>query len=306
MKKEKIRAQRYPKNPILTPVKKHSWEKYVYNCGVVFLEEKVHIIYRALGKDRVSRFGYAQSKDGFEITERAKKPIFLPQLEAEQPMVKFHNTGVEDPRLTVLEDKLYMVYVATNGRIAQVAMTSIKLRDFLAKRWLWEKRNLIFPNWDNRNAVLFPQKIGKQYVLYHRLKPAIWVAYSRDLKKWKNGKIIMAPRKGMWDDLKIGAAGPPIKLGKDWLFIYHGVEVTKKGNVYRLGYAIIDGKNPEKVLKRGKDPILEPEKDYEKKGQVQNVVFSCGAVVKGDKLFIYYGGADTVIAVATIELSDFL
>lgn len=300
-----ITLKRYNKNPILKPIKSHPWEKYVYNCGAIVLDNKVHIIYRALGRDNVSRLGYASSKDGFKIDERLDKPVFLPQIEAEQPMVKFSNTGVEDPRLTRIRDRIYMIYVATDGRIAQVAMASIKVKDFLEKQWNWRRQGVIFPDRDNRNAVLFPEKINGKYVLYHRLKPNIWVSYSPDLKKWSAPKIVMRVRKGMWDDFKIGAAGPPIKLKNKWLFIYHGVERRKiwgkRGGVYGLGYAFIDVKNPEKVLFRSKQPILQPIKDYEKKGQVPNVVFSCGAVIKEKKLFVYYGGADTVIGVATAK-----
>ena len=110
----------------------------------------------------------------------------------------------------------------------------------------------------------------------------------------------------MWDSVKIGAGAPPIKVGNKWLFIYHGVDQGKKGNVYKLGYALIAASNPEKILYRSKEPILQPLEDYEKKGQVPNVVFTSGAVVKEKKLLVYYGGADTVIGVASANISKFV
>ncbi len=305
----KIALKRYIKNPILKPIKAHDWEEYVYNCGVIALDNKVHIIYRAISKDKVSRLGYASSSDGFNIDERLKKPIFVPKLEFEKPMVKFNNSGVEDPRLTRIGDRIYMFYVGVNGRIGHSSMASIKVEDFLQKKWNWKRHGVLFPDIDDRNTALFPEKINGKYVLYTRFMPNIWVSYSKDLKNWSSPEIIMKPRKGMWDEYKIGIAGPPIKLKDSWLVIYHGVEQRQAGStrrVYRLGYILVDLKNPKKILYRTKKPIFEPVKNYEKFGQVNNVVFSCASIVLDKKLFIYYGGADTVIGVATADISKFL
>jgi predicted GH43/DUF377 family glycosyl hydrolase len=301
-----IRLKRYSKNPILKPIKTHDWEEYVFNCAVIALDNKVHILYRALSKDKVSRIGYASSKDGFHIDERLEKPIFVPKLEIEKSMVKFHNSGIEDPRLTRIGNRIYMLYAAFNGRTAQSSIASIKVKDFLQKKWNWKRHGAIFPHIDDRNTALFPEKINGKYVLFTRFMPNIWVSYSRDLKNWSSPKIMMKPRTGMWDEYKVGIAGPPIKLKDFWLLVYHGVEQKKVGRVYRLGFILIDLKNPEKILYRSKEPIFEPVKDYELKGQVPTVVFSCGAVVKEKELFLYYGGADTVIGVATADISKFL
>lgn len=298
--------KRYSGNPILKPIKKHTWEKYVFNCAAIFLDDKIHLVYRALSKNKVSRLGIAWSKDGFKIDERLKKPIYLPKIKAESKLVKSNNTGVEDPRLTLIGDRIYLTYAASNGKITQVALASIKKTDFLKRKWNWKRHGVLFPGKANKNAVLFPEKIRGKYVLYHRLEPNIWVSYSLDLKKWSSPKIVMRPRKKMWDSVKIGAGAPPIRLKNKWLFIYHGVGEKNKKYIYRLGYALIDAQNPEKILYRSKEPILQPIKDYERKGQVPNVVFTCGAVVKGKKLLVYYGGADTVIGVASSDISKFL
>ena len=304
-----IILKRYIKNPILKPIKTHSWEKYVYNCAAIILDDKVHIVYRALGRDKISRFGYASSKDGFRVDERLEKPIFVPKLESEKPMVKFNNSGVEDPRLTRIGSRIYMVYAGFNGRTAQSSMASIKVEDFLRKKWKWKRHGVIFPDVDNKNASLFPEKINGRYVLYTRFMPDICVSYSRDLKNWSNPKIVMKPGKGKWDEYKIGIAGPPLRLKNSWLLIYHGIgqkQAGVSGRVYKLGYVLIGLKSPGKILYRCKKPIFEPVKDYEKIGQVNNVVFSCGSIILEKKLFVYYGGADSVIGVATADISNLL
>lgn len=301
-----VKLKRFKGNPILKPIKNHDWEKYVYNPGAIFLEDKVHIIYRAMGKDRISRFGYASSKDGFHIDERLDEPIYVPSGEFEEPVVKFRNSGVEDPRVVKIGKKIYMTYAAVNGRVSYIALASIDVKDFLNKKWKWKKHGILFPDCDGRNAVLFPKKIKNRFVLYPRFKPDIFVSYSKDLKNWTKPKRVMKPRKGRWDDLKIGAGTPPILTEKGWLLIYHGVQATRKGNIYRVGLALTDLENPEKILFRSEKPILEPIKKYERIGQVNNVVFPCGAVVLEEKLYVYYGGADSVVCAATADLSKLL
>lgn len=276
----------------------------VYNCGVMYEEGKVHIIYRAQGeKGGISRFGYAASKDGFHIDERLAEPIFEPE-----PGNEFESRGCEDPRLTKIGEHLYMCYSAI-GRILrmtsysntiQVGITSIKISDFLKHRWNWSKRVYPFPRVDNKNACIFPEKIKGKFVMYHRIPPHIWVAYSDDLENWYDLKIVMSPKED-WEYFKLGIGAPPIKTDKGWLFIYHAVDSKLH---YRLGLALIDIKNPEKVIWRSKKPLFEPEEEYELKGVIPNVVYSCGAVIIGDTLFLYYGGADTVICVATATLNQ--
>ncbi len=301
-----VKLKRFEGNPILKKIKNHDWEKYVYNPGAIFLEDKVHIIYRAMGKDRVSRLGYASSKDGFHIDERLDEPIFVPAGEFEEQVVKFRNSGVEDPRVVKIGKKIYLTYAAVNGRVSYIALASIDVKDFLNKKWKWKRHGILFPDCDGRNAVLFPKKIKNRFVLYPRFKPDISISYSKDLKNWTKPKRVMKPRKGMWDDLKIGAGTPPILTEKGWLLIYHGVQATRKGNIYRVGLALTDLENPEKILFRSEKPILEPIKKYERIGQVNNVVFPCGAVVLEEKLYVYYGGADSVVCVATADISKLL
>lgn len=293
---------RYEGNPILKPVKEHTWESgRVFNCAAVYDGGKVHLLYRAMSEEElsegryVSRLGYASTSDGFHIDERLERPVFVPER-------SFEYRGCEDPRITRIKDDYHMCYTAY-GEIAQVAMTSIRVQDFLGHRWIWGDRTLAFPQVDDKDAVLFPEKIGGRYVMYHRIPPHIWVAYSYDLRRWFGCSIVMAPREGNWDCKKIGAGAPPIKTEEGWLLIYHGVDEKM---VYRLGIALIDLRDPERVLYRAEEPILEPKEDYEVHGAVRNVVFTCGAVLLDGELFVYYGAADTVIGVATADVSELL
>ena len=139
--------------------------------------------------------------------------------------------------------------------------------------------------------------------MFHRIMPDILVSYSDNLTQWDGHEIIMRTRENSWDCEKIGAGAPPVKTAKGWLMFYHGVDEKK---VYRLGVALFDLKDPAKLIARQDEPILEPVEDYELNGDVPNVVFVCGAVEKDDFYYIYYGGADKVIAAATVKKDEAL
>jgi predicted GH43/DUF377 family glycosyl hydrolase len=262
---------------------------------MIELGEQIHYIYRAMGEDMVSRLGYALSSDGYVIDERLSYPILCPSNSLEKK-------GVEDPRITLIDDKCVMTYTAYSD-IPQIAITTISVDDFLEKKWNWGERIYPFPTTINKNAVIFPKKIDGRYVMFHRVEPNICIAYSQDLRLWKDSKIVLRPRQDMWDSLKIGAAGPPFEIEEGWLQIYHGVDHNM---IYRLGAIILDKENPEKVLFRSKEPFIEPNEEYECMGFVPNVVFSCGAVLKNDKLLVSYGCADTVIGISTFLIDEIL
>jgi len=271
----------------------------VFNAAAVYLDKRVHILYRAMGEDGVSRLGYASSSDGYHIEERLPYPVFEPRDPTERD-------GCEDPRLTPIDGRYIMAYTALRDRVRctfQAAITSISMEDLSYKRWNWGERQLPFPGIRNKDAVIFPDRIKDRYVMYHRIDPDICVAYSDDLRRWYDIKAVIEPRSGSWDCLKVGAAGPPIDIEEGWLLIYHGVDARF---IYRLGVIILDKENPERVIHRSEEPILEPTEDYERFGCVPNVVFSCGAILLDGQLLIYYGGADTVIGVATFDLNEVL
>lgn len=300
-----MKLKRYEGNPILTPIPEHEWEsKVVFNCAVVYLDGKVHIVYRAGDKEDISRLGYAVSRDGFHVDERLSEPIYLPQGEVEK-------YGCEDPRISKVGERLYMSYTAygeTPGmatkvrKSIQIAITSISVEDFLNRQWNWTKPHYPFPGVDNKGAVFFPEKIQSKYVMYHRIPPHIWVAYSEDLRNWRDSNIVLTPQYE-WEYFKIGTGGPPIKTDYGWLVIYHTVDMSK---VYRLSYAITAIDDPTKIIYKHSEPIIGPEKEFETQGDVANVVYTCGAVLIDDTVFVYYGGADTVICVATARLEEFL
>jgi len=293
--------ERFFDNPILQPIEAHAWEsREVFNPAAIYLDSKVHLLYRALGNDHISRLGYATSNDGLTIDERLPTPVFEPATESEKD-------GCEDPRLTEVDKQLIMTYTAlreySHLQVYQVAFTSIATEDFVNKRWNWGPRRLPFPGVRNKDAVIFPQKIGGRYVMLHRIDPDICIAYSDDLMRWCDISSVMKPQVDGWDNWKIGVAGTPMKINEGWLVIYHGVSVER---LYSLGVALLDSEHPEQVLYRSKQTLLAPKDDYERFGKVPNVVFSCGNVIIDNRFFLYYGAADSVVCVATISLADLL
>ena len=164
------------------------------------------------------------------------------------------------------------------------------------------KRHGVMLDEPNKDASLFPEKINGRYIMFHRRHPDIWLAYSDDLHHWEDHRRVMEALPGSsWENIKIGIAGPPIKTDAGWFLIYHGVG---EGQRYCLGAALLDLSDPTRVIARQPEPILEPELDWEINGYVPNVVFSCGQVILGDDLIVYYGAADTVIGAAAIRLDQ--
>jgi len=285
-----MRLQRYARNPVLKPRREHPWEaRAVFNCAVVHHNGLFHMLYRAVAMDLVSTIGYAVSSDGFDWL-RLDHPVL-------EPANEFEARGVEDPHLTRVGDMFYMAYTAYSEHGARVSLAVS--HNLIA----WERLGVILPDEDNKDAALFPEKIGGRYALLHRRPPDIWVARSDDLLHWTEHRVIMRPRPGTWEHLKIGIAGPPVKTDQGLLLIYHGVD---EGHVYRLGIALLDLNDPTVVLKQQEEPILEPEEEWERHGDVPNVVFSCGQVMTDDALYVYYGGADRVIGVAMVGMPEVL
>ncbi|MGI6468263.1 MAG: glycosidase [Syntrophomonadaceae bacterium] len=303
---------RYENNPILAPIPEHYWEsKYVLNCAALRIADKVYLFYRAFGDDEVSRIGLAVT-DGYNVLERLPEPIFVPAEEREKK-------GCEDPRVVIIDDSIYMLYTAYDGEIAQVAAASIRVVDFLERRFdRWQRIGMAFEDIWDKDAILFPERINNKYVIYHRIEPSIWVSYLDELvfpAPKESHSIIIGPRSGrMWDSLKIGAGTQPIKTVYGWLMIYHGVDFNR---VYRLGVLLVDHNQPERVIYRSPNPVLSPECEYEVGDEmcwVPNVVFTCGAVAGEDKeileaddeLLVYYGAADTFIGMARAKIGDLI
>ncbi|KKU81068.1 MAG: hypothetical protein UY08_C0003G0019 [Candidatus Gottesmanbacteria bacterium GW2011_GWA1_47_8] len=296
---------------ILKPDGSHYWEaKAVFNPAAVFEQNKIHLIYRAMSPDNTSVFGYANSQDGYHIDERLDDPVYLPKIEAEMKRQPNANSGVEDPRLSRLGDHYYMTYTAYDGvNPPRIALTKIRVDDFLRHRWNWQTPVLISsPKMDNKNACLLPEKINGHYVMFHRLENSIHLDYLDSLdfdgSTFLTGQYEIPVRPESWDALKIGISTPPVKTEKGWILLYHGI--SRLHHEYRVGAMLLDLTDPTKVLARTPYALLEPEAEYEIHGQVANVVFPCGAVAVKGELFVYYGAADQVVAVASVNLNNLL
>ena len=304
-----ITMERCNEKPIIEPIKEHTWEaRTTFNPAAFYANGKVHIIYRAQSVDGTSVFGYATSSDGCTIEERLDMPIYVPRAGFEQKLGG-GNSGCEDPRTTVIGKTLYMLYTAFNGRDApRVALTSMPLTSFLERKWdAWSEPVLITPpGLDDKDACLFPELVDGKYLIFHRIAGEIDTAFvdtlSFDGTTWINEYRWMRARREYWDNEKIGIAAPPVKTPKGWVLLYHGV--SKQDHIYRVGAVMLDLEDPTRIIGRTEGPLLEPETKYEKVGEVPNVVFPCGAVLIGDTIYTYYGGADQVIQVAKISLDD--
>ncbi len=301
---------RFEGNPIISPIPEHSWEsKYTFNAGAIYVGDKIHILYRAMGDDDTSVLGYASSTDGLHIDERLLEPVYTPREGFE---IK-HNpgfSGCEDPRITRIDDTIYMCYTAYDGiNNPRIGLSSISVPDFVERKWNWTRPKLISaPGMDNKDSCIMPQKINGNYVVLHRLPPCIWIDFVTDLEfddnHWLGGHPLLTPRVNSWDNLKIGLNGPPEKTEDGWLLLYHGV--SKEDVKYRMGAALLDLDNPSKVIARLHNPILEPLTWYENEGYRAGTVFSNGQVIKDGILYIYYGGADKYTAVATTPVDTIL
>ncbi len=293
-----VKLQRLSGSPILSPKNASSWEAgAVFNCAALYHNGLVHLVYRATditsngAKGRyINSLGYAVSHDGVEFN-RLEKPVLANDVAQEQ-------RGPEDPRVVELDGTFYMMYTGYGGRFDgdyRICLAS-------SKNLVHWKRHGAMLREPNKDASLFPERFDGKYVMFHRRPPDIWLAYSDDLRSWYDHALVMEvlPDSG-WECAKIGIAGPPMKTAAGWLLIYHGVSQEKR---YSLGIALLDRHDPSRVIARQPEPILEPELDWEVHGHVPNVVFSCGQVVIGDRILVYYGGADTVIGVAVLELDD--
>ncbi len=286
-----MRLVRHPQSPLLYPNPLHGWESLnVFNCAVTRHNDLFHMHYRAQGPDFISHIGYAVSGDGL-AWNRLENPVLSP-----------HNgrddyRGVEDPRVTPLDGLFYMTYTAYGGNsfFPMIACS----RNLI----VWEDIGPLERR-ENKDHVLFPEKIGGRYAILHRRHPDIWIAFSHDLKTWTNHQIIMSPRPdNRWDAAKIGANGVPIKTRHGWLLFYHGCD---QNAVYRQSVALLDLDDPSRVIHRPRSFIMEPTESWEIKGDVPNVIFSCANIVVGDDLYFYYGGADRLIGLATAPLADVL
>lgn len=289
---------RHPANPLLC---KEHWPypiSSVFNAGAVQLADgDTLLLCRIEDRSGLSHLCAARSANGVDGWRIDPKPTLManPQQFPEEIW------GIEDPRITyVPELEQYAVAYtsfARGGPGVSLALT----KDFRS----FERFGVIMTP-EDKDAALLPRRIGGRWALIHRpmttLGAHMWLSYSPDLRHWGSHKIILEARRGgWWDANKIGLCSPPIETAKGWLMIYHGVRQTASGSIYRLGLALFDLENPEVCLQRGNSWIFGPEAPYERLGDVNDVVFPCGQTIgaDGDTIHLYYGAADSNIALAT-------
>jgi len=305
-----MKLSRVGDGPVLKPRKHVAWEhSAVLNAAAIHADGKFHLFYRGVahypGARNRSSIGHAWSEDGVHF-EPDDEPILRHGTRPE------NSVGVEDPRIVRLGDTYYLTYVMWNEKVTNIGLAMSK------DLFTWEDRGVLFgyPLFgNNKNATLWPERIDGRYALVHRPMGFawgeesgpldMWLSLSPDLKNWRGHRRLLRARRGEvdWEYSKIGLGAPPFKTDAGWLIVYHAVD---RKMVYRLGLALLDLKNPTKVIKRTDEPILQPEADWETQGDVSNVVFTCGAVLLGTELWVYYGGADTVIGLAKGDVGEFL
>lgn len=312
-------------NPVIAPQIQNEWESQAtFNPAAVIDDDNVvHVLYRAIGDDGVSRLGYASSGDGYSFENKGSTPAYVHnQLKSHEGPKKYAPTiypsggswgGCEDPRLTRIDDKVFMTYTAFGGwQSIRIALTSIGIEDFKNKRWdKWQKPILLSPPFEtHKNWVLFPEKINGKYAILHGIAPNIYIDYVDDLENIPDyihsprGKGPQEGREDAWDNLVRGAGPPPIKTEEGWLLLYHALD-RREMHKYKVGAMILDLNDPAKVLYRSSRPVISPDMNYENEGK-PGIVYASGALVKDNTLFIYYGGGDRVSCIATAPLEKFL
>lgn len=207
--------------------------------------------------------------------------------------------GWKTHRVTYLEDegRFIMAYTAYSPKgITPMFAESTNLIT-------WQRIGPLVVGEDNKDHVLFPRKIRGRYVSFHRRPPSIWIAWSDDLREWRDFQVVMEPRPENWDCKRVGAGGVPIETPYGWLVLYHAYDFN---HVYRLGACLLDLEDPTRVIARPKPFLLQPEETWELKGDVPNVVFSAANPVVDGTVYVYYGGADRVIGLATCSLEELL
>jgi beta-1,2-mannobiose phosphorylase / 1,2-beta-oligomannan phosphorylase len=336
----KLELKRAPQNPIMSP-RPYSWEsRAVFNPGAILSDGRVHLFYRALGDDGVSRLGYASSRDGINFEDRLFYPVyFLKETELTKnnwaftsPMFPAYNTsvygsgggwgGCEDPRAVLIDGNIYLtinIFDASNGwkwDSMRVAVVSIKEENLLNKKWIWENFSYLSLLGDRqKNWVLFPEKINGKFVLFHNLDKGdpdrVFISYVNKLDTSETPTVKDAPDPQVlpdhivaWHKRTRSAASPPIKTKDGWLLLYHAMD-KEDDNRYKLGAMLLDLKDPSKVLYRAQRPILEPDEWYENDWK-PGIIYANGSVVIGENLFVYYGGGDKYIGVASIKVLDLI
>jgi predicted GH43/DUF377 family glycosyl hydrolase len=303
--RHEVLFHRYPRNPILTVADWPYPVNSVFNPGAVRLRDgSTLLLCRVEDRRGLSHLCAARSPNGVDGWQIDPHATLAPEPE-QYPEELW---GIEDPRITYVPEleQYAVVYTAFSrgGPGVSLALTE-DFREF-------KRLGVIMPPLD-KDAALLPHRIGPNWALIHRPTARhdahMWISYSPDLRHWGSHRMILEARRGgWWDAEKIGLSPPPIATEHGWLVLYHGVRGTAAGSLYRLGLALLDLQTPERCLLRSDGWVFGPEAPYERFGDVNNVVFPCGYTIgsDGDTVNLYYGGADTCVALATSSIRSLL
>lgn len=295
---------RHENNPLLTAADFPRMVNATFNAGVVKYDNETLLLVRVEDRTGLSCLAVATSENGVDGWSIDWDRRMRPELDSFS-----EHWGIEDPRITRVDDNFYIVYTGfgRGGPMVCLAVT----KDFVT----YERRGVIQPP-EDKDAALFPQMFDDRWALIHRPAPVsadlgahMWLSWSPDLRHWGDSKVLLdARRGGWWDARKIGLGPPPLRTDDGWLVCYHGVRTTASGSIYRLGLALLDLEDPRKVLVRGDEWVFGPDAPYERTGDVPDVVFPCGWLLEddGDTVQMYYGAADSAICLATGSLSSLL
>lgn len=296
---------RHPSNPILTAKDWPYLMNSVFNAGAILLpDDSTLLLCRVEDRRGLSHLCVARSVNGVDRWQIDHEPTLAPDADNYPEEL----WGIEDPRITYVPELQQYAVVYTSYSRGGPGVSLALTKDFRT----FERFGVIMSP-DDKDAALLPRRINGFWALIHRpmtpLGAHIWISYSSDLRHWGNHKLMLEARRGAWWDAnKIGMSPPPIETPRGWLMIYHGVRRTPSSSIYRLGLALFDREEPEKCLARGDSWMFAPEADYERDGDVQDVVFPCGYTIAkdNDTINLYYGAADSSIALARGSIRNLL
>jgi beta-1,4-mannooligosaccharide/beta-1,4-mannosyl-N-acetylglucosamine phosphorylase len=293
---------RYKNNPIFTMKDMPFPANAVFNPGVAEHDGEIVLLLRIEDRQGISQIRVARSKNGVDNWKIDDTVLLEPDL----PGFPYEEWGCEDPRVTKIGHEEWVIAYTAYSRYGPAVALAIT-KDFVKA----ERLGIVLaPN--NKDATVFPDKFGDTWFLLHRpvsgSQEHIWFAVSRhDLEHWSSPGILLVERGGpWWDGMRIGVGAPPIRTDKGWLLIYHGVKGMLQEEVYRLGLAMLDLENPRRVLARSSNCVFAPEAPYEQVGLIPNVVYTCGALKRGDEIWMYYGATDSVIGLAIAKTDDLI
>lgn len=269
----------------------------IRNAGAVKFQDQYILLVTVESLSGYTSIFRAESENGTQFSIDPE-PVMSPA--TEEPFRQHEEVGVMDPRITKIEGTYYITYLAEShlGFRTGLARTD-DFRDITRLGFISEP--------DTKGGTLFPEKIDGRYARLERPSEGgrIWISYSDDLVYWGNSQVVLSPRSRFWDSRRVGDAVPPIRLADgNWLMIYYGIRDTSAGALFKIGAALLDGENPALLKGRANAPILAPQEKYERIGDVNNLVFSCGAVLEDDTLLLYYGAARSCICLATGKITD--